>query len=59
MFRAVRRIYLETHMNVIRKLSAILVVFALALAASGCQTPNGDQNSAGGASSSGSSGGGY
>jgi hypothetical protein len=49
---------METHMNVIRKLSAILVVFALALAASGCQTPNGgDQNSAGGASSS--SGGGY
>ncbi|MGV2289321.1 hypothetical protein AAHK20_11475 [Trinickia sp. YCB016] len=45
-------------MNVIRKLSAILVVFALALAASGCQTPNGsDQNSAGGASSSGSGGG--
>ncbi|WP_206998739.1 hypothetical protein [Trinickia mobilis] len=44
-------------MNLIQKLSAILVVFALALAAGGCQTPNGDSNSAGGASSSGSGGG--
>ncbi|WP_175425582.1 hypothetical protein [Trinickia violacea] len=47
-------------MNVIRKLSAIFVVVALALAASGCQTPNGsDQNSAGGGASSSGSGGGY